>query len=147
MSVVPQIAGLSHFATGSAQRRGKRAARRWQERSRRCGISLGENRQTKEKEQVLPPWALQGDSISQIPPQNARQEQLSEHRADLPFPPCWQGKPGCVFTEEGNTGEYSGTVFLLAYTRWVLLSRLTLICTWKKLDLVLLFSAKLQESV
>lgn len=95
------------------------------------GISLGENRQTKEKEQVLPPWALQADSISQIPPQNARQEQLSEHRADLPFPPCWQGKPGCVFTEEGNTGEYSGTVFLLAYTRWVLLSRLTLICTWK----------------
>lgn len=78
-----------------------------QERSRRCGISLRENRQTKEKEQVLTPWALchQGDSISQIAPQNARQEQLSEHRADLPFPPCWQGKPGRTFTEEGNTGE------------------------------------------
>lgn len=43
--------------------------------------------------------------------------------------------------------EYSGTVFLLAYTCWVLLSRITHICTWKKLDLVFLFSAKLQESV
>lgn len=65
-----------------------------------------------------------------------RQEQASKHREDLALFFLFAGQARVHFyKDKGNTGEYSMTVFLPAYTccarGYVFLNRITVICTCK----------------
>lgn len=114
---------------------------------RGCGISLGGKQANKGKEAGIasfgPLPSGQLHFINSSTKCETRQEQASKPRVDLYVPSCWQGKPGCTFTEGKGTQVNIWGFFLLAYTGCVFLSSITVICTCKTGPSAP-FSAKLQ---